>query len=67
MSGVFYGGIPIEQVDFEAEFDKEIAVLEKRIKKLKERKKMGTRYYATMGIFLAMFVVLMFLYPMIFG
>lgn len=40
MSGVFYGGIPIEQVNFESEFDKEIAALEKRIKELKESKKM---------------------------
>lgn len=40
MSGIFYGGIPIEQVDFEKEFDKEIAILEEHIRELKARKKM---------------------------
>lgn len=40
MSGIFYGGTPIEQVDFEKEFDKEIAILEEHIKELKARKKM---------------------------
>lgn len=40
MSGHFYGGVPIEQVDFEAEFDKEIEILTENINKLKARKKM---------------------------
>ena len=40
MSCTFYGGVPIEQVDFEKEFDKEIAILEEHINELKARKKM---------------------------
>lgn len=38
MSGHFYGGVPIEQVDFEKEFDKELETLTSHINKLKERK-----------------------------
>lgn len=41
MGGTFYGGVPIEQVDFEAEFDKEIAELTNRINELKARKRMS--------------------------
>lgn len=40
MSGHLYGGVPIEQVDFEAEFDKEIEILTEHINKLKARKRM---------------------------
>lgn len=40
MSGLFYDGVPIEQVDFEKEFDKEISILEERLNELKARKKM---------------------------
>ena len=36
MSEIFYGGTPIEQVDFEKEFDKELEMLEGKINKLKE-------------------------------
>lgn len=38
MSGIFYGGTPIEQVDFEKEFDKELEILTNRINELKVRK-----------------------------
>ena len=38
MSGVFYNGIPIEKVDFEKEFDKELEELANRINELKARK-----------------------------
>ena len=41
MGGTFYGGVPIEQVDFEAEFDKEIEELTNRINELKARKRMS--------------------------
>lgn len=50
----FTGRLEIARLPEEAQME-----LDKRIK-------VGTRYYATMGIFFAMFVVLMFLYPMIF-
>ena len=33
---------------------------------LDKRIKVETRYYAKMGIFLAIFIILIFLYPMIF-
>lgn len=39
MSCHLYGGVPIEQVDFEAEFDKEIAILTETINELKARKR----------------------------
>lgn len=45
MGGTFYGGVPIEQVDFEAEFDKEIAELTNRINELKARKRMSDIKY----------------------
>lgn len=38
MSGIFYDGTPIEQVDFEKEFDKELEILTNRINELKVRK-----------------------------
>lgn len=38
MSGIFYGGIPIEEVDFEKEFDKELDSLSDKINELKARK-----------------------------
>ena len=41
MSGVFYNGIPIEKVDFEKEFDKELEELTNRINELKARKYNG--------------------------
>lgn len=40
MSCHLYGGVPIEQVDFEAEFDKEIEILTGHINKLKAIKRM---------------------------
>ena len=38
MSGILYGGTPIENVEFEKEFDKELELLSKRIDELKARK-----------------------------
>lgn len=43
MSGIFYGGTPIEQVDFEKEFDKELEILTNRINELKVRKYIGKK------------------------
>lgn len=43
MSGIFYGGTPIEQVDFEKEFDKELEMLTDKINKLKERIRTGEK------------------------
>lgn len=43
MSGIFYGGTPIEQVDFEKEFDKELEILTNRINELKVRKYTGEK------------------------
>ena len=38
MSNTFYGGVPIEQVDFEKEFEKELAELETKIAEIKAKK-----------------------------
>lgn len=38
-----YGGIPIEKVDFEKEFDKELEELTNQISELKERKRTGKK------------------------
>lgn len=43
MSGHLYGGVPIEQVDFEKEFDKELETLTNHINKLKARKYTGKK------------------------
>lgn len=43
MSGILYGGTPIEQVDFEKEFDKELEILTNRINELKVRKYTGKK------------------------
>ena len=43
MSGHLYGGTPIENVDFEKEFDKELEELTNRINELKERKSTGKK------------------------
>ena len=39
MSNTYYGGIPIEQVDFDKEYEKELIQLKEQIKSLEERKK----------------------------
>lgn len=39
MSNTYYGGIPIEQVDFDKEYEKELTQLKEQIKSLEERKK----------------------------
>ena len=41
MSNTFYGGIPVEQVDFEKEFDKELEQLTNNSYQLKARKYIG--------------------------
>ena len=43
MNNTYYNGIPIEQIDFEAEFDKELVVLESKIAELKARKVSGDK------------------------
>lgn len=43
MSGIFYGGVPIEKVDFQQEFDKELEILTNRINELKARKYTGKK------------------------
>lgn len=43
MSGHLYGGMPIEQVDFEKEFDKELETLTNHINELKTRKYTGKK------------------------
>lgn len=43
MSGHLYGGVPIEQVDFETEFDKELETLTNHINELKTRKYTGKK------------------------
>lgn len=39
MSNTYYGGIPIEQVDFDKEYETELIQLKEQIKSLEERKK----------------------------
>lgn len=43
MSGHLYGGVPIEQVDFEKEFEKELEILTNHINLLKTRKYTGKK------------------------
>ena len=43
MSGHLYGGVPIEQVDFEKEFDKELETITNHINELKARKYTGKK------------------------
>lgn len=43
MSSHFYGGVPIEQVDFEKEFNKELEQLTDTINELKARKYTGKK------------------------
>ena len=38
MSSIFYGGVPIEDVDFEKEFDKELETLTNHVCELKTKK-----------------------------
>jgi hypothetical protein len=50
-SSTFYGGVPIEQVDFDAEFEKELAQLKTQIEEIEEKKKskgskFNSRYWA---------------------
>lgn len=39
MSNTYYGGVPIEQVDFDKEYEKELIQLKEQVKNLEERKK----------------------------
>lgn len=43
MSNTFYGGIPVEQVDFEKEFEKELEQLTDHINQLKAKKDTGKK------------------------
>ncbi len=43
MGSIFYGGTPIEQVDFEKEFKKELQQLTDNINQLKVRKYTGKK------------------------
>ena len=43
MSNMFYNGTPVEQVDFEKEFNKELETLINNINKLTAKKKSGKR------------------------
>ena len=43
MSNTFYGGVPVGQVDFEKEFDKELKQLTDNINQLKARKYTGKK------------------------
>ena len=49
MGNHFFNGVPVEQVDFENEYRKELALLESRINQLKEKensgKKMNYQYW----------------------
>lgn len=49
-SSIFYGGVPIEQVDFDAEFEKELTQLKAQIEQLERKKeskgsKFNSRYW----------------------
>lgn len=37
MESILYGGIPINEVNFEEEFDRELAILESKVEELKMR------------------------------
>lgn len=39
MSNTYYDGVPIEQVDFDKEYEKELIQLKEQVKNLEERKK----------------------------
>ena len=43
MSNTFYGGVPVERVDFEKEFNKELEQLTNNINQLKARKDTGKK------------------------
>lgn len=43
MSNTFYGGIPVEQVDFKKEFEKELEQLTNHINQLKAKKNTGKK------------------------
>lgn len=38
-SSIFYGGVPIEQVDFDVEYEKELAQLKIQIEQIEQKKK----------------------------
>lgn len=37
-SSIFYGGVPIENVDFDAEYEKELAQLKAQIEQIEKKK-----------------------------
>lgn len=40
-SNIFYGGVPIEEVDFDKELEKEISLMEENLKLIKDKKATG--------------------------
>lgn len=49
-SSIFYGGVPIENVDFDAEYEKELAQLKAQIEQIEKKKevkgsKFNSRYW----------------------
>lgn len=49
-SSIFYGGVPIENVDFDAEYEKELAQLKVQIDQIEKKKeikgsKFNSRYW----------------------
>lgn len=44
-SSTFYGGVPIEQVDFDVEYEKELAQLKIQIEQIEQKKKVkGSKF-----------------------
>lgn len=44
-SSIFYGGVPIEQVDFGVEYEKELAQLKIQIEQIEQKKKVkGSKF-----------------------
>ena len=44
MSNIFYGGTPVEHVDFEKEYEKELAELESKIAEMKAKKASNSKF-----------------------
>lgn len=44
MSNIFYGGTPVEHVDFEKEYEKELSQLEEKIAEMKAKKASNSKF-----------------------
>ena len=44
MSKIFYDNKPVEQINFEKEFNKELEILENKINKLKEKRRTNEKF-----------------------